>query len=127
MRILAGLAAAIAITVLAAGCEESELRIPILSPAEGPPVSQPQPARPGSRTLAPGQPRELREEIDEPEEESTTWDEPILAGSPEEAERVCRRLAAARGVSLDRVQQPSRVRVGQTRQYRCWFRSNSPE
>jgi hypothetical protein len=60
--------------------------------------------------------------IEDPEEEVTEWDEPIVAQTPEEADRTCRAKAAEYGVELVRVQQPSRVRRGQDQQYRCWFK-----
>lgn len=61
--------------------------------------------------------------IDNPDEPSSEeWDEPVLAASPEEADRICRRLADQYGVSLGRVQQPREVKP-KNQSYRCWFRS----
>jgi hypothetical protein len=64
---------------------------------------------------------QYRMPIEDPEEEVAEWDEPIVAQTPEEADRTCRAKAAQYGVKLVRVQQPSRVRRGQNQQYRCWF------
>jgi hypothetical protein len=64
---------------------------------------------------------EYKMPIADPEEEVAEWDEPIVAQSPEEADRICRAKAAQYGVELVGVQQPSRVRRGQNQQYRCRF------
>jgi hypothetical protein len=60
--------------------------------------------------------------IDDPEEERSEWDDPIVARDPEEAERECRARAARDGVELVRVQNPSKIRRGQDQAYRCWFK-----
>jgi hypothetical protein len=65
---------------------------------------------------------EYRMPIADPEEEVAEWDEPIIAQTPEEADRECRAKAAQYGVELVRVQQPNRVRRGQDQRYRCWFK-----
>jgi hypothetical protein len=53
------------------------------------------------------------------DEQPQQYDEPIIAASPEEAERLCREIAERDGVRLAKVKQPSRVRRGQNQQYRC--------
>jgi hypothetical protein len=60
--------------------------------------------------------------LEDPEEDQSEWDDPIIAASPEEAARECRRRAERDGVELVRVQPPSRVRPGQNQSYRCWFK-----
>ncbi|GAB4336982.1 MAG: hypothetical protein OHK0047_26520 [Leptolyngbyaceae cyanobacterium] len=62
-----------------------------------------------------------------PDEQPQQYDEPIVATSPEEAERICRQIAERDGVRLVRVKQPSRLRRGQNQQYRCIFESNPIE
>jgi len=60
--------------------------------------------------------------MQDPEQEQSEWDDPIIAADPEEAERECRARAERDGVELIRVQQPSQVRRGQNQSYRCWFK-----
>ncbi|MEP0874108.1 hypothetical protein NDA01_30880 [Trichocoleus desertorum AS-A10] len=67
-------------------------------------------------------PMPVLDDPENPTEQPQIWDEPILAGSSAEAERICRQRAAKYGVELNKVQQPSRVKEGQNQQYRCWFR-----
>ena len=62
-----------------------------------------------------------------PDEQPQQYDEPIIAASLEEAERVCRVKAQQDGVKLVRVKQPSRVKPGTNQQYRCIFESNPVE
>lgn len=62
-----------------------------------------------------------------PDEQPQQYDEPILAASPEEAERICRSKAQQDGVKLVRVKPPSRLRSGNNQQYRCIFESNPIE
>jgi hypothetical protein len=93
------------------------------------------PAGAGGRYRAPEQPhsasgsRDLPAAIpnsypmmEDPEEEISSWDEPIVAASPEEAERECKARAALYGLQVDRVQTPRQVRRGTNQQYRCWFK-----
>jgi hypothetical protein len=61
--------------------------------------------------------------LQDPEEaEPNEYDEPILAVSLEEANRICRQKAARDGVEVVRVQPPRRIQIGRTQQYRCWFK-----
>jgi hypothetical protein len=64
---------------------------------------------------------------DNPDEHPQQYDEPIIAASIEEAERICRQIADRDGVKLIKVKQPSKVRQGQNQQYRCIFESNPIE
>lgn len=47
-----------------------------------------------------------------PDEQPQQYDEPIIAASPEEAERICRTKAQQDGTKLVAVKQPPRVRPG---------------
>jgi hypothetical protein len=61
--------------------------------------------------------------IDDPEAEQVPeYDEPVIAASPEEANRICQQKARANGVEVSRVQMPSRIRPGNNQIYRCWFK-----
>ncbi|GAC1463423.1 MAG: hypothetical protein NVS2B14_11020 [Chamaesiphon sp.] len=64
---------------------------------------------------------------DNPDEQPQLYDEPIIAKSLEEAERICRIKAQQDGVKLIKIKQPSRIRAGINQQYRCIFESNSLE
>ncbi len=62
-----------------------------------------------------------------PDEQPQQYDEPVLAASPEEAERICRIKAQQDGVKLVKVKPPTRVKSGSNQQYRCIFESNPLE
>ncbi len=62
-----------------------------------------------------------------PEEQPQQFDEPILAASLEEAQRICRFKAKRDGVKLVSIQPPSRVRAGKNQRYLCIFQSNPVE
>lgn len=54
----------------------------------------------------------------EQEQEPERWDEPILAGSPEEAKKVCQHRANSYGVALESVTEPKTIQKRQ-QIYRC--------
>lgn len=62
-----------------------------------------------------------------PDEQPQQFDEPILAATLEEAERICRLKAERDGVKLVSVQSPSRIRLGKNQRYVCIFESNPTE
>lgn len=62
-----------------------------------------------------------------PDEQPYQYDEPIIATSPEEAERICRTKAQQDGVKLIRLKPPARIKPGRNQIYRCIFESNPIE
>jgi len=62
----------------------------------------------------------------EQSQEPERWDEPILAGSPEEARKECKRRAESYGVTLESVTEPKTKKAGQQR-YRCNYVTEGDE
>jgi hypothetical protein len=62
-----------------------------------------------------------------PDEQPQQFDEPILAASLKEAQRICRLKAERDGVKLMSVQPPSRIRPSKNQRYICVFQSNPIE
>jgi hypothetical protein len=62
-----------------------------------------------------------------PAEQPNEYEEPILAASPEEAERICRNMARRDQSRLKFVRPPSRVRPGRNQRYICVFEGNPIE
>jgi hypothetical protein len=62
-----------------------------------------------------------------PNEQPYEFDEPIIAVSEAEAERICRQKAQQQGIKFKRLQLPGRVRPGQNQRYLCIFEVNPIE
>jgi hypothetical protein len=60
----------------------------------------------------------MDEYLQDPEQELELWDEPIIAGNLEDAERECKKRAAEYKVRLESVIQPKRIEQRPQR-YRC--------
>jgi hypothetical protein len=110
----------VAALMLLTGCEPSELRpIPIgAGGGNGGGYTAPSRSAPAQTPAVPVRPILQDPEANQPAE----YDEPIIATSPEEADRICRQKAAKDGVTVARVQQPNKVQGGKSQQYRCWFK-----
>jgi len=116
--------------LLLAGClAESEFH-PVPVPVGGPaPAPAPAPVQPVNPRVAPQNPP-LAPILDDPDDPSTApdvYDEPIMAGSYDEALRKCQQIAKDYGLKLVNIKKPNRVRPGQNQWYRCWFQSNPRE
>ncbi|MDX2242048.1 MAG: hypothetical protein NW224_15285 [Leptolyngbyaceae cyanobacterium bins.302] len=62
-----------------------------------------------------------------PNEQPLEYEEPILASSLEEAQRICRTIAERDGVKLKEVQAPAKTRKDKNQRYICVFESNPTE
>lgn len=60
-------------------------------------------------------------------EQPEVYEEPILAASLEEAQRICQQIAERDGVKLKEVSPPAKKRSGKTQRYLCIFESNPTE
>lgn len=59
--------------------------------------------------------------IRDPEQEPSRWDEPIIAGSPSEAQKECQKRANRYGVELEAVTKPRKVEK-RSQVYRCNYK-----
>lgn len=59
--------------------------------------------------------------VRDPEQEPERWDEPILASSPDEAQKECQKRAAQYGVELESVTEPRKVE-NRSQVYRCNYK-----
>lgn len=115
---------ALAIVALLTACvgERNEFTVPASAGGVAP-VAQPQGG--ATQVVKPQQPLAppIHPMLQDPEaQQPAEYDEPILAASKEEAERICRDKAKRDGVEVVRVQEPSKIRKGKNQQYRCWFK-----
>ncbi|KAM3100637.1 hypothetical protein ACKFKF_11455 [Phormidesmis sp. 146-12] len=107
--------------LLLTACEPNELYPVPVGGGNGGSYSAPSQSAPAPTPLAPVSPMPM---LNDPEtEEVVEYDEPILASSPEEANRICREKALRDGVEVSWVQQPSKPKQGANQQYRCWFKA----
>ncbi len=56
--------------------------------------------------------------VRDPEQEPERWDEPIIAGNPQEAKKECQKRADQYGVDLEAVTEPRKVER-RPQVYRC--------
>lgn len=113
------------------GCEQNEFSVPVPALPSGGSYSAPSRSVPNSPKAPPAKGGQnfgsYTHDPDNPDAQPEDWDEPVVAASPEEAERICKQRAANYGVKFNRVQPPSRIRTGQNQTYRCWYTSNAIE
>jgi hypothetical protein len=62
----------------------------------------------------------------EQQQEPERWDEPILASSPEEAKKQCKRRAESYGVTLESVTEPKTIQ-NRKQVYRCNYVTEGDE